>query len=83
MGTPFGQAGSFVDSMGTPFGQAGSYVDSMGTPFGQAGTTVVVNVSGSVISEQDLTETIARNLQNSSLSSGKVAQLERYSGFFL
>jgi hypothetical protein len=83
MGTPFGQAGSFVDNMGTPFGQAGSYVDSMGTPFGQAGTTVVVNVSGSVISEQDLTETIARNLQNSSLSSGKVAQLERYSGFFL
>jgi len=83
MGTPFGQAGSFVDSMGTPFGQAGSYVDSMGTPFGQAGTTVVVYVSGSVISEQDLTETIARNLQNSSLSSGKVAQLERYSGFFL
>jgi hypothetical protein len=48
-----------------------------------AGSTVVVNVQGSVISEQDLTETIARNLQNSSLSSGKVAQLERYSGFFL
>jgi hypothetical protein len=48
-----------------------------------AGSTVVVNVAGSVISEQDLTETIARNLQNSSLSSGKVAQLERYSGFFL
>ena len=23
MGTPFGQAGSFVDSIGTPFGQAG------------------------------------------------------------
>jgi len=83
MGTPFGQAGSFVDSMGTPFGQAGSYVDSMGTPFGQAGSTVNVYVSGSVIAEQDLTETIARNLQNSSLSSGKVAQLERYSGFFL
>jgi len=37
IGTPFGQAGSFVDSMGTPFGQAGSYVDSIGTPFGQAG----------------------------------------------
>jgi len=37
LGTPFGQAGSFVDSMGTPFGQAGSYVDSIGTPFGQAG----------------------------------------------
>jgi hypothetical protein len=48
-----------------------------------AGTTVVVNVAGSVVAEQDLTETIARNLQNSSLSSGKVAQLERYSGFFL
>jgi len=48
-----------------------------------AASTVVVNVQGSVISEQDLTETIARNLQNSSLSSGKVAQLERYSGFFL
>jgi len=36
-GTPFGQEGSFVDSMNTPFGQASSYVDSMGTPFGQAG----------------------------------------------
>ncbi len=48
-----------------------------------AGSTVIVNVQGSVVAEQDLTETIARNLQNSSLSSGKVAQLERYSGFFL
>ncbi len=46
-------------------------------------TNVYVTVQGSVIAEQDLTETIARNLQNSSLSSGKVAQLERYSGFFL
>lgn len=84
MGTPFGQAGSFVDSMGTPFGQAGSYVDSIGTPFGQAGsTTVNVYVSGSVIAEQDLVSTISTQLQNTSLSSGKVAQLERYSGFFL
>jgi hypothetical protein len=84
IGTPFGQAGSFVDSMGTPFGQAGSYVDSMGTPFGQAGsTTVNVYVSGSVIAEQDLVSTISTQLQNTSLSSGKVAQLERYSGFFL
>ena len=81
-GTPFGQAGSFVDSMGTPFGQAGSFVDSIGTPFGQA-PTVNVYVSGSVIAEQDLTETISRNLQNQSLSTGKVAQLDRYSGFFL
>jgi hypothetical protein len=81
-GTPFGQAGSFVDSMGTPFGQAGSFVDSIGTPFGQA-PTVIVNVAGSVIAEQDLTETISRNLQNQSLSTGKVAQLDRYSGFFL
>jgi len=35
MATPFGQAGSYGDSMGTPFGQSGSFVDSMGTPFGQ------------------------------------------------
>lgn len=42
-----------------------------------------VTVQGSVISEQDLTDTIAKNLQNSSLSSGKMAELNRRTGFFL
>ena len=38
MGTPFGQVGSFVDSIGTPFGQAGGNGSGyIGTPFGQAG----------------------------------------------
>jgi hypothetical protein len=58
----------------------GNFTYGQGNPLN---TNVYVTVQGSVIAEQDLTETIARNLQNSSLSSGKVAQLERYSGFFL
>jgi hypothetical protein len=57
-GTPFGQAGSFVDTMGTPFGQAGSYRDSVGTPFGQAGS-IVVQIDG---------KAVASALQDSSLS---------------
>ena len=36
MATPFGQEGSrAARNLGSAFGQAGSYVDSMGTPFGQ------------------------------------------------
>lgn len=36
--TPFGQAGSTAaTTLGTPFGQAESYVDTMGTPFGPTG----------------------------------------------
>jgi hypothetical protein len=58
----------------------GNFTYGQGNPLN---TNVYVTVQGSVVAEQDLTETIARNLQNSSLSSGKVAQLERYSGFFL
>jgi len=58
----------------------GNFTYGQGNPLN---TNVYVTVQGSVIAEQDLTETIARNLQNSSLSYGKVAQLERYSGFFL
>lgn len=58
----------------------GNFTYGQGNPLN---TNVYVTVQGSVIAEQDLTETISRNLQNQSLSSGKVAQLERYSGFFL
>lgn len=82
MGTPFGQAGSFVDSIGTPFGQAGSYVDSMGTPFGQASTTVVVNVAGSVTTEQDLVTKISTSLQSLSLSNGDSTYINRRTGGF-
>jgi hypothetical protein len=40
LGTPFGQAKSFVDSIGTPFGQSGSAAaTALGTPFGQAAPT--------------------------------------------
>jgi len=96
MGTPFGQApasagaaaavpsvpATNVPSM--PSDGMISYNQMTGLSYNpNAGSTVIVNVAGSVIAEQDLTDTIARNLQNSSLSSGKVAQLERYSGFFL
>jgi hypothetical protein len=96
MGTPFGQAPASagaaasvpaVPSTNVPINPSDgmiSYNQMTGLSYNpNAGSTVVVNVAGSVIAEQDLTETIARNLQNSSLSSGKVAQLERYSGFFL
>lgn len=58
----------------------GNFTYGQGNPLN---TNVYVTVQGSVIAEQDLTETISRNLQNQSLSTGKVAQLDRYSGFFL
>lgn len=77
IGTPFGQAGSFVDSIGTPFGQAGSYVDSMGTPFGQAGSLEL-----RIVGEGDLTNAIAKSLQNQSLSTGNAAYINRRTGGF-
>lgn len=41
MSTPFGQSGSYVDSMGTAFGQAGSKsaAKAKKTPFGQVGSS--------------------------------------------
>ena len=58
-GTPFGQAGSFVDTIGTPFGQAGGNGSGyIGTPFGQAGS-IVVQIDG---------KAVASALQDSSLS---------------
>jgi hypothetical protein len=76
-GTPFGQAGSFVDSIGTPFGQAGSYVDRMGTPFGQAGSLEL-----RIVGDGDLTNAIAKSLQNQSLSTGDPAYINRRTGGF-
>lgn len=67
---------------GTPFGQAGSYVDSMGTPFGQAGTTVInVTVQGNVIREQELINQVISGTQLSSLS-GSPSQIGRIAGMF-
>jgi len=58
-GTPFGQAGSFVDTIGTPFGQAGGNGSGyIGTPFGQA-QNIVVQIDG---------KAVASALQDSSLS---------------
>ena len=58
-GTPFGQAGSFVDTIGTPFGQAGGNGSGyIGTPFGQA-QPIVVQIDG---------KAVASSLQDSSLS---------------
>ena len=78
IGTPFGQAGSFVDSIGTPFGQAGSYVDRMGTPFGQAGSVIELKITG----EGDVTNAIAKGLQNQSLSTGDSSYINRRTGGF-
>jgi hypothetical protein len=70
-GTPFGQAGSFVDTMGTPFGQAGGNGSGyIGTPFGQA--PVVVQIDG---------KTIASALQDTSLS-GIPSSVNRTLGSF-
>ena len=78
VGTPFGQAGSFVDSIGTPFGQAGSYVDSMGTPFGQAGSIKVELVGNG----DRLINAIAEGLQTKSLSTGDSSYINRRTGGF-
>jgi len=72
-GTPFGQAGSFVDTIGTPFGQAGGNGSGyIGTPFGQA--PIVVQIDG---------KAIATALQDSSMS-GITSSINRtYGGFGL
>lgn len=78
---PFGPAipSTNVDRgfVGTPFGQAGSYVDSMGTPFGQAGT-ITLKITG----EGDITNAIAKGLQNQSLSTGDSSYINRRTGGF-
>ena len=79
---PFGPAipSTNVDRgfVGTPFGQAGSYVDSMGTPFGQAGSTITLKITG----EGDITNAIAKGLQNQSLSTGDSSYINRRTGGF-
>jgi hypothetical protein len=70
-GTPFGQAGSFVDTIGTPFGQAGGNGSGfIGTPFGQA--PIVVQIDG---------KAVATALQDSSLS-GISSSVNRTYGSF-
>jgi hypothetical protein len=72
-GTPFGQAGSFVDTMGTPFGQAGGNGSGyIGTPFGQS---IELKITG----EGDVTNAIAKGLQNQSLSTGNSTTINRRS----
>jgi hypothetical protein len=72
-GTPFGQAGSFVDTMGTPFGQAGGNGSGyIGTPFGQS---IELKITG----EGDITNAIAKGLQNQSLSTGNSTTINRRS----
>jgi hypothetical protein len=74
-GTPFGQAGSFVDTMGTPFGQAGGSSGYIGTPFGQS---IELKITG----EGDITNAIAKGLQNQSLSTGNSSTINRRSSAF-
>jgi hypothetical protein len=80
IGTPFGQAGSSVAAaMGTPFGQAGGNGSGfIGTPFGQAGSTITLKITG----EGDITNAIAKGLQNQSLSTGDSAYINRRTGGF-
>ena len=78
VGTPFGQAGSFVDSIGTPFGQARSFVDTMGTPFGQAGSIKVELVGNG----DRLIDALAEGLQQKSLSTGDSSYINRRTGGF-
>jgi hypothetical protein len=71
-GTPFGQAGSFVDTIGTPFGQAGGNGSGyIGTPFGQA-QPIVVQIDG---------KTVASALQDTSMS-GIPSAINRTYGSF-
>jgi hypothetical protein len=75
-GTPFGQAGSFVDTIGTPFGQAGGNGSGyIGTPFGQS---IELKITG----EGDITNAIAKGLQNQSLSTGNSSTINRRSSTF-
>ena len=80
VGTPFGQAGSSVAAaMGTPFGQAGGNGSGfIGTPFGQAGSTITLKITG----EGDITNAIAKGLQNQSLSTGDSSYITRRTGGF-
>jgi hypothetical protein len=80
IGTPFGQAGSSVAAaMGTPFGQAGGNGSGfIGTPFGQAGSTITLKITG----EGDITNAIAKGLQNQSLSTGDSSYINRRTGGF-
>jgi hypothetical protein len=77
IGTPFGQAGSSVAAaLGTPFGQAGGNGSGfIGTPFGQS---IELKITG----EGDITNAIAKGLQNQSLSSGNSSNIVRRSSAF-
>ena len=80
IGTPFGQAGSSVAAaLGTPFGQAGGNGSGfIGTPFGQAGSVIELKITG----EGDITNAIAKGLQNQSLSTGDSSYINRRTGGF-
>jgi hypothetical protein len=80
IGTPFGQAGSSVAAaLGTPFGQAGGNGSGfIGTPFGQAGSVIELRITG----EGDITNAIAKGLQNQSLSTGDSSYINRRTGGF-
>lgn len=68
-------SGGFV---GTPFGQAGGNGSGyIGTPFGQAGS-IELKITG----DGDLTNAIAKSLQNQSLSTGDPAYINRRTGGF-
>jgi hypothetical protein len=95
VGTPFGQAGSAAaTALGTPFGQAGSapstnVVPFVGTPFGQAGgngsgfigTPFGQSIELKITGEGDITNAIAKGLQNQSLSTGTTTTINRSGGF--
>jgi hypothetical protein len=62
----------------TPFGQAGGNGSGyIGTPFGQAGS-IELKITG----DGDLTNAIAKSLQNQSLSTGDPAYINRRTGGF-
>ena len=62
----------------TPFGQAGGNGSGyIGTPFGQAGS-IELKITG----DGDLTNAIAKSLQNQSLSTGNAAYINRRTGGF-
>jgi hypothetical protein len=64
--------------IGTPFGQAGGNGSGfIGTPFGQAGT-IELKITG----EGDITNAIAKGLQNQSLSTGDSSYINRRTGGF-
>lgn len=64
--------------VGTPFGQAGGNGSGfIGTPFGQAGT-IELRITG----EGDITNAIAKGLQNQSLSTGDSSYINRRTGGF-